>query len=126
MEKHNNYKFKIWKRDDGIIMIKTWEKKWVEEDALRFKKELFDILDTIEGKAKILADATEAGFGPTVEARNIYADIIKSPKIGKAAIFGLKTPNRVIVSFLIRITGKEDLKVFLTEEEAVKWLKEDN
>lgn len=124
MGENNSYQFKIWKRDDGIVSIKTWEKQWVEEDATRFKKELFDILDAVEGNAKILADATEAGFGPTVEARNIYADIVKSPKIGKAAVFGLKTPNRVIVSFLIRVTGKKDLKVFSTEEEAVKWLKE--
>lgn len=126
MEKEKEYNFKIWRRDDGIITIKTWEKEWIKEDAARFKKELFDILDRIEGKAKILGDASGAGFGPTVEARKVYAEIIKSPKIGKAAIFGLNRPNKVIVSFLLKVSGKNDLRVFSTEEEALKWLKEDN
>jgi hypothetical protein len=126
MEENDDYQFKIWRRDDGIIVIKTGEKKWIEKDALRFKKELFEILDKIEGKAKILGDATEAGFGPTTAARKIYAEIIKSPKIGKAAIFGLSKPNQVIVSFLLNVTGKKDLKVFQTEEEALRWLKEDS
>jgi len=126
MEENNDYKFKIWRRDDGIIAVKTGEKKWIEEDALRFKKELFEVLDKVEGKTKILGDATEAGFGPTAVARKIYAEIIKSPKIGKAAIFGLNKPNQVIVSFLLKVTGKKDLKVFSTEEEALKWLKEES
>jgi len=125
MENETEYKFKIWKRDEGIISIKTWEKEWLEEDAIRFKKELFEILDKIEGKARILGDASGAGFGPTFSARKIYTEIIKSPKIGKAAIFGLNKANKVIVSFLLRASGKNDLKVFSNEEEALKWLKEE-
>jgi len=124
MENETEYKFKIWKKDEGIISIKTWEKEWLEEDAIRFKKELFEILDKTEGKAKILGDASGAGFGPTFKARKIYTEIIKSPKIGKAAIFGLNRSNKVIVSFLLKASGKNDLKVFSNEEEALKWLKE--
>ena len=117
-------KFKIFKRNDKIIMVKVWAKNWDEEGAKKFVEELSKVLEGTEGMAKILGDATEAGFGPTLEARKIYASLLKSPKIGKAAVYGLSASNRVIASFLIKASGKKDFGVFKTEEEALEWLKE--
>lgn len=116
-------KFKIWIEDD-MIMIDIWETKWDEEGAQKFIEELNKVLETVEGKAKILCDASKAGFGPTPQALHVYTELFKSPKIGKSAVFGLSSPNRVLVSFLLGASGKKDLKVFATKEEAVKWLKE--
>ena len=124
-ENKEDYKFKIWKRKDGIIMVKTWETEWNEKDAQRFVDELSKILETIEGKAKVLGDASGASFGPTLESRKIYAKLLKFPKIGKAAIIGLSTANKVVVSFLLKASGKKGLGVFSTKEEALKWLKEE-
>lgn len=105
-------------------MVKTWETEWNEKDARRFVDELLKILETAKGKAKVLGDASGAGFGPTLKSRKIYAKLLKFPKIGKAAIIGLSTANKVIVSFLLKASGKKDLGVFSTKKEALKWLKE--
>lgn len=119
----NKDKFKIWTKKDGIVMVKIWETKWDKKGAERFTKAMSEVLDKIEGKAKILGDATNAKFGPTSKARKIYTGFLKSSKIGKAAVFGLTPRNRIIVSFMLTASQKKDFKVFSTKKEALKWLK---
>jgi len=68
MNSEEKYKFKIWKRKDGLISVKVWETKREEEGARKFVEELLKILETVEGKVKILSDATMAKFGPTSKA----------------------------------------------------------
>jgi hypothetical protein len=62
-----------------------------------------------------------ASFG----ARNYFAESLKKEKYAKCAIFGLTTFARVLVSFIVYASGVKKVRYFTKEEDALKWLKED-
>jgi hypothetical protein len=53
------------------------------------------------------------------------SEAIKLIGQGKLAIAGESTLVRVITNFVLTAVGKKNVKFFLTEEEALKWLKEE-
>lgn len=115
-------KFKIWE-EDGIIVGKLWGVQ-EEEDAFRFAEEMLKIMETTREKAKILFDTSEVEHGSSLRARKALLGLTRKAKFEKAAIYGLGTLIKVVATFIIRAAGKENVKFFSTEEEALKWLKE--
>jgi len=116
-------KFKVWRKEDEIIIGKFWGEQG-EEDARKFVEEITKLMETMEGKRCILIDASE-GSKSGARARKIYVEFAKSIKeTDKVTIFGLGTLIKVIATFIVRAAGKENVKFFPTEEEALKWLKE--
>ena len=45
-------------------------------------------------------------------------------KIGKIAMFGMHPVARVVASFVMGVTNKEDMRFFKSKEDALLWLKE--
>jgi UDP-N-acetylmuramyl pentapeptide synthase len=75
------------------------------------------------GKVLVLNDLREAGSA-SAGARKIYTQLMKNEKFEKGAFVGMKVLTRVIVSFITKFSGVNNVKYFETEEEAIKWLKE--
>lgn len=55
-------------------------------------------------------------------ARKVWVEFLKDDRIKRTAIFGGNVFVRTLASFVIAATGKENIKFFLTEEEARVWL----
>lgn len=77
------------------------------------------IVDTVN----VLVDITKAGkLSP--EARKVFRELTENEKTGKVAIFGLHPVARVIASFFMGATKKQDIRFFNSKEEALAWLKQ--
>lgn len=58
------------------------------------------------------------------EARKIWVKFLQNPNIKKVAIWGGNVFVRTLASFVIAASQKKNIKFFITEEEALEWLKE--
>jgi len=77
----------------------------------------------VKGKMKMLINLNNAGHLSS-EARKIGKKTFEDEKIGKVAMFGMHPVARVLASFVMGVTKKEDMRFFKTKEEALAWLKE--
>ena len=107
--------------DDNIIYVK--DKMVNDENIAHLEMEaLYELANLIEGKANIFVDINEAGK-PSSGARRIFQNEIEKDKYGKVAIFGMHPIARVMASFVISATNKEDFRFFKTKEDTLIWLK---
>ncbi len=88
----------------------------IKEVDLKFK-------NTIEEKLNILADLNKAGQQSS-KARKIWKEMTEHEKSGKIAMVGMHPVARVVASFVMGVTKKEDMRFFKTKDEALAWLKE--
>ena len=75
------------------------------------------------GTVDILVDANKAGK-PSHKTRERAKRSFEAEGIRKVALFGMNPVGRVITSFVMGITKKNDMRLFKTKEEALMWLKE--
>ncbi len=124
MTNNQNEKFKVWwDEKESIIRTKYWGDA-EEEDAIKQTAAISELAQSKVGKVDVLNDLSEAGKASS-KARKLYAEQIKKEKIRKHAFIGAKVMTRVIVSFIQKFSGATNVKFFTTEEEALKWLKEE-
>ena len=116
-------KFRVWRNgEEGIIRTKS-QGDFEEADARRQMAEILEIAGSRPGQVLLLNDLTEAGKASS-GARKVFAQLLQSDRIARHAFVGMRTLTRVIVSFLVRASGAENAMFFVTEEEALKWLRE--
>ena len=77
----------------------------------------------VKGKMKMLINLNNAGHLSS-EARKIGKKTFEDEKIGKVAMFGMHPVARVMASFVMGVTKKEDMRFFKSKEDALVWLKE--
>jgi hypothetical protein len=76
---------------------------------------------TAETPWLILWDDTRGGKA-SVDVRKVYAQLNRDPRIGKVAIFGAKRYGRVLGEFVLKLTGRDNIRFFGSEAEARGWL----
>lgn len=76
---------------------------------------------TTENPWRILWDDTRGGK-TTSEVRKVYADLNRDPRIGRVAIFGAQRYGRVLGEFVLKLTGRDNVRFFDNEAEARAWL----
>ncbi len=94
-----------------------------EKTAIAMKEAVLKLMNMVEGKVHTLTDLTKAGK-TTPEARKVFQKLSEHEKQGKNAFFGMHPVARVIASFFIGSSKKEEMRFFNTKEEALAWLKE--
>lgn len=70
----------------------------------------------------ILADTNQAGKLSS-KGRQAFTGLTKDPRIRKVAITGSSRYARVLTSFILKATGRDHIRLFNAEDEAVAWLK---
>lgn len=77
-----------------------------------------------EGKAHILVDATEFTGVYDPECFMVFAEFLKTNReyVQKTAIFGGPQNMPLIIEALAAFGDRENLKTFLTKEEAIAWV----
>lgn len=111
-------------KSEGLIHIKYPSQANLEL-ANQYLNEINQILNQNEGKFNILTDATNLAELPHGEIKKVFTDGIKaySHRINKSAIFGFQdTIMSIAAKLIITITGRKNIKLFNTKEEAMKWL----
>lgn len=88
-------------------------------------EEVLKIIYSIEGPVMFLMDINKMKI-PSSKARKQFQILIEieTDKIKKVGAFGMHPVSKVIASFVIGATVKEDIRFFKTEGEALAWLKE--
>ena len=127
MVQTNNYKHKTWWDErEGVIRHQV-SGPYDEQDAGELVKEIGEIKRRFHGKKpKALLDLSGAGKVTSGARKLIVERIYRDPDLVKIASFGLSIFARVVNSFMIKATGvsSDKVRVFDTEENALKWLKE--
>jgi len=96
----------------------------VDEKMVRAMNDATNKLtDTGKGKVNVLVDLSRTGKS-TPGARKQARERLEVEGIGKVAFFGLHPVARVLASFFMGVTRKEDMRFFKTREEALAWLKQ--
>jgi hypothetical protein len=115
--------------------LKIW---WDDKDSL-VRVRAFGILD--EETAKLVLDATikiAEKFGnqidwlidlsqmtkPSSKARKILAEATGHPSIRKYAFVGASIFLRTVANFIAAAAGQKNARHFSTEEEAMRWVKD--
>ncbi len=93
------------------------------EMAIAFDEVTLKLMNMVEGKANLFIDLSRTGQA-TAEARKIGKQRFELGKIGKIAMFGMHPVARVLASFVMGVTKKEDMRFFKSKEDALEWLKE--
>ncbi len=94
-----------------------------EKIALESCEVMLKLMNMGEGEVDFLIDVNKGGKTSS-KARKILQEFTKKNIQGKLALWGLHPVARVLASFFMGITQKEEMRFFKTKEEALKWLKE--
>jgi hypothetical protein len=125
-----NEETKVWLGGDGIIRIKTGG-AWGEEAMEFLMKEIIEIRKNLATKPKILVNL---GLAPhissTIYRRSMVGlakEALKKIDFERVAVYGGigKRVQKIVVSFITTAAGIKNIKLFETEEEALRWLKEE-
>ncbi len=114
-----------WDEKNEVIRLQVFG-DYNEQDAQNTVDKITEIKQKFPGrKLRFLIDLTQATT-PSSQARKIIAEkIYKDPDLEKISAVTPSILVRTVNSFLIRASEENDkVKMFATEEEALKWLKE--
>jgi hypothetical protein len=133
MEKENKSKnktsgeYKIWWDDKNKVArvyvtgelheALTYE---IREQAKQFIEERGGSMDWLV----IVENFTYPMTASSRERKGI-AEAIKFLAVGKIAMVGISGAIKALLTFILKAAGHNNIKFFKTEEEALKWLKED-
>ncbi|MCK5561725.1 MAG: STAS/SEC14 domain-containing protein [Thermoplasmata archaeon] len=107
--------------DENNIIHETVVGEIDDETAIVAKKVVADLIEMADGEVKIMIDITQAGT-PSRNARLIGQESLNDERIGKIAIFGMNPVAKVIASFFMNFTHKNNIKFFKIKKEAIEWL----
>ena len=94
-----------------------------DEIAIKFDEATLKLMNMVEGKANLFIDLSRTGVA-TSKSRKMGKRMFENEKIGKIAMFGMHPVARVVASFVMGVTNKEDMHFFKSKEDALSWLKE--
>ena len=117
---------KVFIREDGIIYVEIDEK--VSEEGIRdLINRMVEALGGVPKKPKILVNLGSLFLIRSSSFRKEISDkikiIFKKHEFGKTAFYSVNVKTRTVVSFIIAGTGFKNMRIFKSEQEALKWLK---
>jgi len=110
-------------RDDGILQI-TYVGDMGEEETGAFLKDNMRFLEaaTEAEPLHMLADTSQGGKF-CAAYRKALAGLMNDPRTGKVATVGATRYNQVLGGFLLKATGRDNIRFFKSAEEGLAWLK---
>ena len=110
-------------RKDGILRI-AFIGDVDDKDMEAYNEDLVPYIEaaTPEKPLLTLADSARSGKFSSA-ARKSFLSQNNDPRIGKAAVIGASRYTRVLASFVLKATGRGNVRFFDSEEQAVAWLK---
>lgn len=111
---------KIW-NEDGIVHY-AMPAPVDETEAFKLRDSGVDFIE--KGNASLVLIDLKQSTKFSSEARKVWVKFLQNPKIKRTAIFGGNVFVRTLASFVIAASRKKNIRFFITEKEALKWLKD--
>jgi hypothetical protein len=121
---NNNYQIgenKISIPEPNILFIESIGNQ-TDEVAKVYYDFYLKLTNNIEGKMHVVVDINNSKKSST-QARRTWKALSELEQTGKVALFGLHPVAKVLATFVMRITNKNDISFFKTKEEAFAWVK---
>jgi hypothetical protein len=116
-------------REDGILKV-TIGASLEEGDVERLINDAFNLSQKNPGKTRVLVNFTVAPHIPSFIFRKKIVGSVKKMlaeiKDWKVATYGGGVAQKAIASFITNAAGLDNIKFLKNEEDALKWLKEEN
>ena len=92
-----------------------------------FKRDFLVYLEaaTEEKPLRTLTSSSDPEGKLPPAVRKAFADLNRDPRLGKSATLNVNRYIRVLVGFVLRATGRTNIRFFDIEEEALAWLREE-
>ncbi|MGC9395566.1 MAG: hypothetical protein ACP5J4_11995 [Anaerolineae bacterium] len=118
--------YQIQMGDDGIVRIDFAGGVLEREEVDDFVRDFHVYLDAATPKAPLctLTAAGRSGVKLSSKVRKAFSDLNNDPRLGKSATVGVDRYTRVLIGFVLKATGRDNIRFFETEEEALAWLQE--
>lgn len=112
--------------DDGILRVDFAGSVLEREEVDDFVRDFRVYLDTatLEAPLRTLTVAGQSGIKLSPKVRKAFADLNADPRLGKAATIGIDRYTRVLIGFVLKATGRDNIHFFDTEAKALAWLRE--
>jgi hypothetical protein len=116
--------YKVHMGQDGILRIEVIG-DFGDRDSEESTREMVSFLEaaTPDKPLLMLSDVSQAGK-LSAGARRTIAQQGQDPRMGRNAVLGVSRYARVMVSFLSKASGHDNIRFFDDEEKALAWLKE--
>lgn len=112
--------------DDGILRV-SFEGDLDLPEVTAYTMAYRPFLETASEAEplRFLVDVSRLGK-TSAAARKLLVEEFRAPdpRIGKSAMVGASRYVRVLAGFVMKATGREDVRLFATEEDALAWLEE--
>lgn len=118
--------YQIQMGDDGILRINFGGGTLEHDEVDDFVRDFAVYLDAVafEAPLRTLTMADQSGIKLSSKTRKAFADLNLDPRLGKSATVGMNRYTRVLVGFVLKATGRDNIRFFDTEEKALAWLRE--
>ncbi len=118
--------YRMHMEDDGILRIDFAGGTLEHNEVDDFVRDFTVYLDAVtpEAPLRALTIAPQSGAKLVSKARKVLADLNLDPRLGKAATVTLDRYTRVLVGFILKATGRNNIRFFDAEEKALAWLQE--
>lgn len=98
-----------------------------EEDAIGFAAGVQAHLRPEKGAKQldVLIDTSSADSKLAPKTRRILTEYNKNPLIGNHAVVGINRALKVMATFIVKASGRNNIRFFDTEAEALDWLEKE-
>ena len=94
-----------------------------DKKVVAMKETYFKLNNMVGGKLDVLIDLNKAGK-QSIGARKTWKELSENENTGKLALIGMHPVAKVVASFVMGVTKKEDMRFFKSKDDALAWLKE--
>ncbi len=109
--------------DDGILRI-AFTGDVSKRDLEAFLNDFTPFLEAATEARPVLTLVNSSQTGKySLAARRIYLELNQDPRVGKAAVIGASRYARVLASFVLKATRRDNIRFFDSEKKAIAWLK---
>ncbi|MEJ5309521.1 MAG: hypothetical protein WHX52_07090 [Anaerolineae bacterium] len=112
--------------EPGIVRISFSGGSLGADELDDFIRDFHGYLDatTPEAPINILTIVEAPGAKLASKTRKAFTNLNADKRVGKAATLGVDRYARVLIGFMLKATGRDNIRFFDTEEQALAWLRE--
>jgi hypothetical protein len=114
-------KYKVWWDEENQVGRYTGIGDYDKDTALQITQLESALMDKRAQTTNWLIDLGR-NTRYSSEARKLFAEEMKHKYVGRMAFIGASVFLRTVVNFVTAVSGKQDVKHFASEKEALEWL----
>ena len=110
--------------EEGVIRAEFFD-EINEEDAKKFAADIDRFVDPAKGEKQIdTLNVFRGEIRLAAKTRRVFVKLNQNPYVGNHAFVGISRGLKVMVIFIVKVSGRENINFFDTESEALAWLAE--